>query len=106
MAPIPLNDFIRQIEELYAEPMRSPRTRQQMVKVLRDLEDLGVKTTADLIPGLVRAIHHGPVKRSEPAYGARELAPTSGCVQSGRVARSLESEPVQGPQDETVDSTG
>lgn len=53
MAPIPLNDFIRQIEELYAEPMRSPRTRQQMVKVLRDLEDLGVKTTADLIPGLV-----------------------------------------------------
>ena len=53
MAPIPLNDFIRQIEELYAEPMRSPRTRQQMVKVLRDVEQLGVHTTADLTPGLI-----------------------------------------------------
>ena len=32
--PIPLADFIRQIEELYAEPMRSRRTRMAMVKVL------------------------------------------------------------------------
>ena len=53
MTSIPLNDFVRQIEELYAEPMRSPRTRKAMLKVLREVKALGMRTTADLTPGLV-----------------------------------------------------
>ena len=74
MSPIPWNDFIRQIEELYAEPMRSPRTRKQMVKVLRDVEALGVKTTADLTPGLIA--RYITAKSSEvfpPARSTRHL---------------------------------
>lgn len=53
MKSIPLSDFVGQIEELYASPMRSPRTRTAMVRVLRQMEALGVRTTADLTPGLV-----------------------------------------------------
>jgi integrase len=50
---IPLSKFISQIEELYAAPMRSTSTRTAMVRVLRQVEQLGVRTTADLTPGLV-----------------------------------------------------
>jgi len=54
MTPIPWKSFLAQIEELYAPPMRSPRTRTAMLRVLRDVEALGgVKTTTDLTPGLV-----------------------------------------------------
>jgi len=53
MTPIPWTDFIRQIDELYGPALRSPATRKQMAKVLADVEQLGVKTTADLTPGLI-----------------------------------------------------
>ena len=43
MTPIPLTDFIAQIEELYAEPMCLPRTRRAMVRVLQQVEQLGVR---------------------------------------------------------------
>jgi len=53
MTPIPWNDFLSQIEELYASPMRAPSTRKQLLAVLRALEPFGVQTTTDLTPGLV-----------------------------------------------------
>jgi len=53
MTPIPWNDFVNQIEELYASPMRAPATRKQLVALLRTLEPMGVQTTADLTPILI-----------------------------------------------------
>jgi hypothetical protein len=44
MTLIRWNDFLAQIEELYASPMRSPRTRKQMLAILRALEPLGVQS--------------------------------------------------------------
>jgi len=53
MTPIPWNEFIAQIEELYASPMRARSTRKQLLAVLRALEPFGVQTTADVTPALV-----------------------------------------------------
>ena len=53
MTPIPWTDFLEQVEELYAEPMRAPRTRAALLRVLHAVGQLGVRSTADLTPGLI-----------------------------------------------------
>jgi integrase len=48
VTPIPWADFRRELEALYQPPMCAPGTRVTMLQVLRELEALGVTTTADL----------------------------------------------------------
>ena len=53
LAPIPWGKFRTEIEAMYQPPMVRAATRGKMMQVLREIESLGVQTTADLTAPLV-----------------------------------------------------
>lgn len=48
MRPVPFRDFVDAVTAIYAGPRYSPHTRLRLRMVLRQLQQLGVQTTADL----------------------------------------------------------
>ena len=71
MRPIPFARFKVEVLALYGSPHRAPSTRRKLEQVLKLVEDLGVKTTADLTPGLVaRFIEARPPGQSPQTLAA------------------------------------
>jgi len=71
MRPIPFDRFKVELTLLYRSPHRAPSTRRKLEQVFDLVEDLDVKTTADLTPGLIaRFIEARPPGQSPQTLAA------------------------------------